>query len=136
VCYGSEVAKILVSLRGNVIYLFTTVLLIDLGNILTQTGWVARVVIAILLLFSIISWSMIFQKLGFFGRIRRESDQFLRIFRATHGVANPQALASAGSPFASVYSAGYRELQTQMGGAPGVPTSPRLKSLQAVTANM
>jgi biopolymer transport protein TolQ len=136
VCYGSEVAKILVSLRGNVIYLFTTVLLIDLGNILTQTGWVARVVIAILLLFSIISWSMIFQKLGFFGRIRRESDQFLRIFRATHGVANPQALASAGSPFASVYSAGYRELQTQMSGTLGGPTAPRLKSLQAVTANM
>jgi biopolymer transport protein TolQ len=103
--------------------LFTIVVLIDLGNILEQTGWVARVVIGILLLFSIISWSMIFQKLGFFSRIRRESDQFLRIFRATRGVANPQALASAGSPFSSVYAAGN-------------PHPPKLKSLQAVTANM
>jgi biopolymer transport protein ExbB len=116
--------------------LFTIVVLIDLGNILEQTGWVARVVIGILLLFSIISWSMIFQKLGFFSRIRRESDQFLRIFRATRGVANPQALASAGSPFSSVYAAGYRELQSQVGGAPGNPHPPKLKSLQAVTANM
>jgi biopolymer transport protein TolQ len=116
--------------------LFTTVVLIDLQNILTQTGWVARVVIGILLLFSIISWSMIFQKLGFFGRIRRESDQFLRIFRATRGVANPQALSSAGSPFASVYSAGYRELQNQVSSAPAGPTAPKIKSLQAVTANM
>ena len=136
VCYGSEGPKNFVALRGNVIYLFTTVVLIDLGNILQETGWVARAVIGILLLFSIISWSMIFQKLGFFGRVRRESDQFLRIFRATRGVANPQALASAGSPFASVYAAGYRELQSQVGGAPGNPHPPKLKSLQAVTANM
>jgi len=97
-------------------------------NILSQTGWVARGVLALLFLFSIVSWAMIFQKLGVFGRIRRESDQFLRIFRATKGVANPQALASAGSPYAHVYAAGYRELQSQMSPTPGNPT-PRLKSL-------
>lgn len=90
----------------------------------------------ILAFFSVVSWAMIFQKLGMFGRIRRESDQFLRIFRATRGVANPQALASAGSPFASVYAAGYRELQSQVGGAPSNPHPPALKSLSAVTVSM
>ncbi len=79
---------------------------------------------------------MILQKLSLFGRIRRQSDQFLRIFRATRGVANPQALASAGSPFANVYAAGYRELQGQVGSAPGNPHPPTLKSLNAVTVNM
>jgi len=79
---------------------------------------------------------MILQKLGVFGRIRRESNQFLQIFRATRGVANPQALASAGSPFAVVYAAGYRELQSQISGQPSNPHPPKLKSLQAVTANM
>ncbi len=79
---------------------------------------------------------MIFQKLGVFGRIRRQSDQFLRIFRATRGVANPQALASAGSPFSTVYAAGYRELQSQVGGSTGNPHPPKLKSLQAVTVSM
>jgi biopolymer transport protein TolQ len=136
VCYGSEVGKISFLLRGIVIFLFTTVVLIDLGSMLENTAWVARGVIALLLLFSVISWGMILQKLGLFGRIRRESDQFLRIFRATRGVANPQALASAGSPFASVYAAGYRELQSQVGSGPGNPHPPKLKSLQAVTANM
>jgi biopolymer transport protein TolQ len=135
-CYGSEVGKIFVGLRENVILLFTTVVLIDLGNILEQTGWVARGVLGLLLLFSIISWAMILQKLGLFSRIRRESDQFLRIFRATRGVANPQALASAGSPFASVYAAGYRELQSQVGSGPSNPHPPKIKSLQAVTVNM
>jgi biopolymer transport protein TolQ len=78
---------------------------------------------------------MIFQKLGMFGRVRRQSDQFLRIFRATKGVANPQALASAGSPFSSVYAAGYRELLSQVGTGNPQPTG-KLKSLQAVTVSM
>jgi biopolymer transport protein TolQ len=123
-------------IEGYIIFLFTTIFATDIGNILTQTGWVARGVLLLLLMFSVISWAMILQKLGLFGRIRRESDQFLRIFRATRGVANPQALATAGSPFSSVYAAGYRELQSQVGSAPGNPNPPRLKSLQAVTVSM
>jgi len=111
-------------------------LITDLGNILSQTGWVARVVLVILLGFSVISWGMIFQKLGLFGRIRRESDQFLRIFRATRGVANPQALASAGSPFASVYASGFRELQNQLNPSGGTGAAGHLKSLSAVTVSM
>src|SRR3989442_598143 len=71
-----------------------------------------------------------------FGRIQRQSDQFLRIFRATKGVANPQALASAGSPFANVYAAGFRELQSQVSAMTGNPSAPKIKSLQAVTVNM
>jgi len=78
---------------------------------------------------------MIFQKIGAFGRVRKDSDQFLRIFRATRGVANPQALASAGSPFASVYAAGYRELQSQVTPTTTSSTN-KLKSLSAVTVNM
>ncbi len=107
----------------------------DLLGILSQTGWVARGVLVLLAVFSVVSWAMILQKSGLFGRIRRDSDQFLRIFRATRGVANPQALASAGSPFASVYAAGYRELQTQL--TPGNPhPTGKLKSLSAVQVSM
>ena len=135
-CYVFNAQKKFVLTEGYNIFLFTTIIQTDIGNILTQTGLVARGVLLILLLFSLISWAMIFQKLGLFGRIRRESDQFLRIFRATRGVANPQALASAGSPFSSVYAAAYRELQSQVGGATGNPGPPKLKSLQAVTVNM
>src|SRR5260370_37578671 len=93
--------------EGYVIFLFSTIFQADLGGILTQTGWVARGVLLLLLLFSIISWAMILQKLGMFGRIRRQSNQFLRLFLPTRGVANPQALASAGLPLASVCAAGF-----------------------------
>ena len=128
--------KILTFTEGHIIFLLNTVFATDLTGILSQTGWVSRGVLLILLLFSLISWAMIFQKMGMFGRIRRQSDQFLHIFRATRGVANPQALASAGSPFSSVYAAGYRELQAQVGGVAANPHPPRLKSLQAVTVSM
>lgn len=135
-CYVSYAQKNLVFAEGYIIFLSNTIFATDLSGILSQTGWVARGVLLILLLFSLISWAMIFQKLGVFGRIRRQSDQFLRIFRATRGIANPQALASAGSPFSFVYAAGYRELQSQVGGVAANPHPPRLKSLQAVTVSM
>ncbi len=106
----------------------------NLINILVQTGWVARVVLLLLLIFSIVSWAMIFQKLGLFKRMNRESDQFLRLFRSSRGVADPKALASAGSPLSSVYTAGIRELQSQL--AAGNPHGGKLKSLQAVTVSM
>jgi biopolymer transport protein TolQ len=124
-------------IEGYIILSIAALLTIDLGNILGQTGWVARVVLVLLLVFSVVSWGMIFQKLGLFGRIRRESDQFLRIFRATRGVANPQALASAGSPFASVYASGFRELQAQVGaGNASSGAAGGLKSMTAVSVSM
>jgi biopolymer transport protein TolQ len=120
----------------DIISLLSALYIGNLFDILVQTGWVARAVLGILLFFSLISWALIFQKLGLFGRIRRQSDQFLKIFRATKGVANPQGLVSAGSPFANVYAAGYRELQSQMTNSTGNPAPPKLKSLQAVTVSM
>jgi len=123
-------------LRGaDIIPLFSDIIIGNIFDILAQTGWVARGVLGLLLFASLISWALIFQKSGLFGRTRRQSDQFLKIFRATKGVANPQGLMSAGSPFANVYAAGYRELQSQLSGT-GNPSPPKLKSLQAVTVSM
>ena len=95
----------------------------------------ARAVLGLLLFFSLISWALIFQKMGLFGRVRRQSDQFLRIFRATKAGANPQGVISVGSPFANVYAAGYRELQSQAAEGGGNP-HPKIKSLQAITVAM
>ncbi len=119
----------------DIISLLSVIIIGNIFDILAQTGLIARCVLAILLFFSLISWALIFQKFGLFGRIRRQSDQFLKIFRATKGAANPQGLISAGSPFANVYAAGYRELHSQLS-TTGNPAPPKLKSLQAVTVSM
>jgi len=116
-------------------FLLSAVYIGNIFEILAQTGWVARGVLLLLLFASLMSWALIFQKTSLFARIGRESDQFLKIFRATKGVANPQGLVSAGSPFANVYAAGYRELQSQVTST-GNPTPARLKSMQAVTVAM
>jgi biopolymer transport protein TolQ len=109
------------------------VLVGQLGTLLEQTGWVARVVLAMLLAFSLFSWALIFQKSGLFSRIDRRTALFLRIFRANKILPDPRQLNTGGSPLEVVYSAGYRELESQIrGGNPhGKVTSP-----QSVTVNM
>ena len=123
------------SKETDILFLLSAAYIGNIFEILSQTGWVARGVLGLLLFASIVSWALIFQKSSLFGRVRRESEQFLKIFRATKGVANPQGLVSAGSPFANVYAAGYRELQSQVTGA-GNPTPAKVKSVQAVTVSM
>ena len=120
-------------MRNEIIFLLFASFIGNVLDILEQTGWVARGVLGILLFASLISWALIFQKWGLFGRIRRQSDQFLKIFRATKAGANPQGVISVGSPFAKVYAAGYRELQSQVTES---NPHPKIKSLQAVTVAM
>jgi biopolymer transport protein TolQ len=82
--------------------------------------------------FSLFSWALIFQKLAVFARLKRQTNMFMRVFRAGKGLPEPKAL-SVGSPLEAVYAAGYRELSSQLvsGNPPG-----RVKSLNAVTADM
>lgn len=105
----------------------------ELNNLLAQTGWVARVVLLILCSFSLFSWALIFQKSVLFGRLNRQTAMFLRAFRAGRGLPDPKALGSLGSPLEVVYSAGYRELASQLMNS---NPHPKVKSLHAVTADM
>lgn len=114
-------------------FLYANVLIIDSNftYLIAQTGWVARTVLFILLIFSVISWAMIFQKLGVFKEARRDGERFLQLFRAARGLADPKVLSTAGSPFTAVYTAGFREVQNQV-----TPSGGKLKSLQAVAVCM
>ena len=107
-----------------------------LANLLQQTGWVARIVLLILLFFSLFSWAIIFQKFRLFGMLDRQSRKFLEIFHSSNGFPDPKSLkvAAEGSPLVPIYAAGHRELQSQVGG--GNPHGGRLKSLNAISATM
>jgi len=105
----------------------------ELSNLIQQTGWVARAVLAILFFFSLFSWALIFQKLSLFGRLRRRTNRFLQAFRATRGLPEPRAVGSTGSPLETIYAAGYRELASQLMAS---NPHPRVKSVHAVTADM
>jgi biopolymer transport protein TolQ len=105
----------------------------QLGTLLEQTGWVARVVLLMLLVFSLFSWALIFQKLRMFARINQQTALFLRIFRSNRILPDPKQMGAGGSPLESLYSAGYREVESQLRG--GNPHG-KVTSLNAVTVNM
>jgi len=90
-----------------------------LETLIEQTGWVARVVLGILLILSVFSWAIILQKSSQFGRIEPQTKKFLKMFRAGRGLPDPSTLraGAGGSPLVVVYQAGYRELEAQLGSA-------------------
>ncbi len=123
----------------------------QLETLITQTGWVARVVLCILLVLSVFSWAIIFQKSRTLGQIESQTKKFLEMFRAGRGLPDPATLrmGAGGTPLAHVYQAGYRELEAQLGArerrpvAPGVPEGgtavasvPRVKNANAVGVQM
>ena len=104
-----------------------------LANLLEQTGWVARAVLLILLFFSLFSWALIFQKSRIFARINSRTALFLRVFRTSSTLPDPRAIGNTGSPLESVYTAGFRELESQMRSS---NPHGKLTSLNAVTVAM
>ncbi len=86
-----------------------------------------------LLVFSLFSWALIFQKLAMFSRMNRQTSLFLRIFRSNRILPEPRQLGSGGSPLEPVYAAGYREIesQTRTGHPPG-----KITSLNSVVVSM
>jgi biopolymer transport protein TolQ len=73
------------------------------------------VVVSILLIFSLLSFTIIFSKLGGFSRARKNNHRFLRAFRKSAGL---EAIAAAieqfrGAPLATVFDFGYSELSRQ-----------------------
>ena len=108
----------------------------QLGSLLQQTGWVARVVLLLLLGFSLFSWAVIYQKYRLFSQIEAASSRFLKAFRAGKGLSEPAAVTSAGagSPLMPLYSAGYKELSSQLSAAN--PHGGKVKSLNAVSVSM
>src|ERR1700682_12631 len=109
------------TIRPLVIFLFVG----QLGTLLEQTGWVARVVLGMLLVFSLFSWALIFQKSLMFSRMNQQTALFLRIFRSNKILPDPRQMGAGGSPLESLYSAGFREIDNQLrgGNAPGKITS-------------
>lgn len=89
----------------------------DLTRLLAQTGWVARVVLLILLGFSVLSWAIIYRKYTLFRRAWAQTEKFLETFRAAQRLPEARPLASAfpATPLAPVYAAGMRELEGPAG---------------------
>src|SRR5881227_977883 len=104
----------------------------EIVNLVSQSGLVAKVVLVILLGFSILSWSIILSKWAALKRARAQSGRFLRAFRKANRLQDVSAVAEQfkPSPLVAVFEGGYEEYRRQAS-VNGVPT--RLNAIQRAT---
>jgi biopolymer transport protein TolQ len=88
---------------------------VDLMNLVRQTGPVAQVVLLILLIFSVISWSVILTKWAAIKRARAQSGRFLRAFRKAQRLQDVAAVSEQfkPSPLVAVFDNAYGEYRRQ-----------------------
>lgn len=89
---------------------------LSIWELVKGSGPLPQAIMALLLLFSVLSWSVIFSKWRVFSQARMANRQFLRAFRKAAGL---EAVAIASeqfrtSPLVSVFDFGYSEIDRQL----------------------
>lgn len=109
-------------------------------DLILNAGIVAKIVLAILLLFSIISWGIILDKLRVFRRVNKESGDFLHQLRKR---SSPKELLHLSrlyptNPFATVFKEAYwlfrksnRDVGSEIGGSVELLRAQKAKSSDA-----
>jgi len=85
-------------------------------ELIRSAGIVAQGVFLLLLVFSIFSWAIIFQKLVLFRKVERQSLSFLQLFHESSKLSEIYKRSSdfKNSPLTGVFLAGYSELNAQL----------------------
>jgi biopolymer transport protein TolQ len=94
----------------------------SLGTLIAQTGLVARIVLLLLLLFSVFSWAIIFAKWRRFKALRVDGERFLRAFHKARRLPEMNIMAEnfGAHPLKVIFDAGFKEVTDQVGN-PGGP---------------
>ncbi len=81
-----------------------------------ETSATAKVVLAVLLLFSLISWIIIFAKYLKLSRVSRQSEKFVTFFRKSKRFSEVNTIAGqlTDTPLTTLFKAGYAELDAQI----------------------
>ncbi len=92
----------------------------EIVDLVGETGPVAKTVLLLLLLFSVVSWAIILSKWSLLRRARVQSGRFLRAFRKAQRLQDVSAVSEQfrPSPLVAVFEGGFQEYRRQ-GGNPG-----------------
>jgi biopolymer transport protein TolQ len=111
-------------------------------QLVADASLVSKVALGVLVIFSIVSWGIIFSKWLALRRARQQSKSFIDVFRKSAKFSEVQGVCKSleHSPLVGLFQAGYAELNLQLRAdpkatpaSPGVPAArPTLKSLAAV----
>ena len=88
----------------------------DVINLVLSSGSVSKVVLLILLFFSIASWGIALQKLFQFRKIDKDTAKFREAFRQSSKFSEVQAVCATvdKSPLVGIFQTGYAELNAQL----------------------
>ena len=111
-------------------------------ELVTRSGPVAKAVLLILIIFSVVSWGIVLIKFWQFRRAALHTKSFLDVFRRSSKFSEVQAVCQSlkESPLVGIFQSGYAELRSQLK-QPGhlhqeeestEPNIPSLKSLDAL----
>jgi biopolymer transport protein TolQ len=105
-------------------------------QMITSSGPVAKTVLVVLLGFSFLSWSVMIERFRLYRRALKESRDFLNSMDQIRNLADLRERCDrfSGSPVASIFKAGFRELTSQAVGPddrrfPGAPVAASETSL-------
>jgi len=86
---------------------------LNIFTLFLNAGLVVKLVILLLLGFSVYSWYIVFEKYALFKRVKTESERFLDSFWKCRDLAEAQKAAETAStcPEAAIFRTGYRELK-------------------------
>jgi biopolymer transport protein TolQ len=104
-------------------------------SLIANAGPVARAVLVVLMLFSFISWAIIFYKGLSLSRARGQSETFLEVFRKSSKFSevNSVCVQLKASPLVGVFQAGYQEVNQQVRTASGTQGKPTVRSLESLS---
>ncbi|PYV54578.1 MAG: flagellar motor protein MotA [Acidobacteria bacterium] len=108
------------------LYLLLTFVGGEILDLVGETGAVAKVVLLVLLAFSLISWAIILSKWSGIRRARVQSGRFIRAFRKAQRLQDVGAVAEQfrPSPLVGVFENGFEEYRRQGGVSTGAIRSP------------
>jgi len=88
----------------------------DIISLVLQSGPMAKVVLLILLIFSVASWAIMIEKHFLIRKARRESREFLAVFRTSSKFSEVKAICDDlhHSPLVGLFLAGFNELNFQL----------------------
>jgi biopolymer transport protein TolQ len=110
---------------------------VEILRFFLATGWVAKIVLTILIVFSLASWSVILAKWRELSAARAASERFLRMFRKASRLNEVADAVSKhrSSPLAAMFQAGYTELEATIRAgrrSSGSDAALRIRSLDGV----
>ena len=107
----------------------------EIANLVWQSGPVAKVVLIILLFFSLLSWSIILSRWNLLRRARVQSGRFLRAFRRSQRFQDIAAVAEQfrPSPLVAVFESGYAEYKRSRGSSASIQRAMQIGASEELT---